>query len=814
MPNRDSVLNAVDANQQLRERKKELRAVYSISQHLLLNHKPVASALEQIVQELPPAMKFPERASAEISYRDIRVATEGFDSAYRNIKADLTVDNETAGHIAIAYDRHIPVEEDSFLPEEQAMIENIGETLSIWLGNQNLAQELDKPKSNVEQFESIINNGPAIAFAWELHEGWPVVYVSNNVKNLGYDPEDFLSGKLIFDQIIHPDDLARVSRQVEYNLTADSTKFEQRYRILTKDGNIRWVRDWTLINRTEDGTAINVEGILIDITDYVSAEEAARQYLNLTNNIFLVLDSEGIVTDFNDMACILTESSAEELTGVPFIEIFTAEDQRAKIKDSFSKIVQSAPEGEQEYENDIVSKSGKRHTIHWYSSVEKNESGDFKKLIVFGADRTSQLLAESRVTQYSQFPKENPNPVLRIDDQGDVILANGPAQELLDSIATHSGSASLAWARLVQDILKSRSKINLELKTEDSYYLFSVVRIAESGYYNLYGLDITDNKLLNNRLQSVSANLPGALFDYSLRPDGSDAFEYANPGCESIWEITVQDMLADASHLWDMIHPDDVQFMKKSIQDSARTLEDWKCEWRILPASGKTKWLRGSGSPRKLDDGGVRWTSIVLDITEAKEAEQAVAEALRRTVYVLASALEARDPYTAGHEQRVTEIARQIGQEMQLDDHRLQGLEMAAMVHDVGKIKVPLEILSKSGRLSDREFELIKIHPDVGADLLKDISFDWPISTIIRQHHERLDGSGYPQGLRGDDIILESRILAVADVLEAMASHRPYRPGLGIDVAAEEIRRGAGILYDTTAAEACLKLVKEGKIQL
>lgn len=201
-------------------------------------------------------------------------------------------------------------------------------------------------------------------------------------------------------------------------------------------------------------------------------------------------------------------------------------------------------------------------------------------------------------------------------------------------------------------------------------------------------------------------------------------------------------------------------------------------------------------------------------MTQEKNAAKALSDALKQAIHVLSAALETRDPYTAGHEQRVAEISHLIGVGMGFDNHRLTGLDLAATIHDVGKIQIPAEILSKPTRLSVEEFALIKRHPTVGAGLLADIEFEWPIAEMIRQHHERYDGSGYPDGLFGENILLEARILAVADTLEAMASHRPYRPGLGIEKAASEIRDGAGTRYDPDVAKVCLDLIDSGVIQI
>jgi len=186
-------------------------------------------------------------------------------------------------------------------------------------------------------------------------------------------------------------------------------------------------------------------------------------------------------------------------------------------------------------------------------------------------------------------------------------------------------------------------------------------------------------------------------------------------------------------------------------------------------------------------------------------------KSLEQSIKAIADTVEARDPYTAGHQRRVGELAVAIARELGLPEEKVHGIHLAAIIHDLGKIHVPAEILSKPSKLTDIEFMLIKTHPQAGYEILKDVDFPWPIADIVRQHHEKLDGSGYPQGLKGGQILLESRIMTVADVVEAMASHRPYRAALGIEVALKEIERGRGSAYDPAVADACLKLFREGR---
>jgi len=182
------------------------------------------------------------------------------------------------------------------------------------------------------------------------------------------------------------------------------------------------------------------------------------------------------------------------------------------------------------------------------------------------------------------------------------------------------------------------------------------------------------------------------------------------------------------------------------------------------------------------------------------------------TVQAMAQTVEVRDPYTAGHQKRVSNIARAIATEMTLSSGMVEGVGMAGNIHDLGKISVPAEILSKPGILTDIQFALIKTHPKTGYEILKGIEFPWDIARIVLQHHERIDGSGYPQGLCGDDILLEARILAVADVVEAMSSHRPYRPALGIEKALDEVSSKKGKLYDPQVVEAFEKILMAGKL--
>lgn len=236
---------------------------------------------------------------------------------------------------------------------------------------------------------------------------------------------------------------------------------------------------------------------------------------------------------------------------------------------------------------------------------------------------------------------------------------------------------------------------------------------------------------------------------------------------------------------------------------------------------GSTRWMETFVAGIRDDQGVLTGLQGVFrDVTDRKQAEEDLKDTLESlrhavgaTIQVMVSTIEVRDPYTAGHQLRVADLVRAIATEMGLPQDTIEGIRMAGSIHDIGKLSIPAEILSKPGKLSDIEFSLIKGHARKGYEMLKDVESPWPLAEIVYQHHERMDGSGYPRNLKGNEIRMEARIMAVADVVEAMASHRPYRATLGIDAALDEIEKNRGILYDDTVVDACLSLFREKGFQ-
>jgi PAS domain S-box-containing protein/putative nucleotidyltransferase with HDIG domain len=288
-----------------------------------------------------------------------------------------------------------------------------------------------------------------------------------------------------------------------------------------------------------------------------------------------------------------------------------------------------------------------------------------------------------------------------------------------------------------------------------------------------------------------------------------ELLKFANPRTEELFGCAAEDLVSRPVR--EVIHPDDrhtvmEQHFRRLRGDGVPNVH----EFRIVDKTGRTKWVELNGVMLAWEDRPAD-LCFLRDITQRKLADERLQESYQKlqdtldgVIQAMALTVETRDRHTAGHQRRVTELAYAIATEIGLSKERSRAVSIAGMLHDLGKITIPTEILSKPGRLTEMEFAIVKTHPKAGYDILKNIEFPWPVAEIVVQHHERLDGSGYPSGLKGDQSALEARILAVADVVEAMASHRPYRPALGVDRALNEISGNKGRLYDSDVVEACL----------
>jgi len=298
--------------------------------------------------------------------------------------------------------------------------------------------------------------------------------------------------------------------------------------------------------------------------------------------------------------------------------------------------------------------------------------------------------------------------------------------------------------------------------------------------------------------------------------DLSGTLTYVSPRLASIYgETIIEEAVGTDSLQW--IAPEYREKALANIQGLLRNEIPSDNEYVLLKKDGTRFFGEINGTLLRDAEGRPKGlVTVHRDITGRRRAEERLRQSmaqirntLKAAINSLSSAIEMRDPYTAGHQERVTMLACAIGKEMGLPQEQIEAIQIAGIVHDIGKLSIPAEILSKPTKLSDVEFSLIKTHAYTGYTILNKIEFPWPVAQIVYQHHERIDGSGYPNGISGKDMLIEAKILSVADVVEAMSSHRPYRPAMGVETALEEISQNRGTLYDPDVADACLKLFAE-----
>jgi PAS domain S-box-containing protein len=400
------------------------------------------------------------------------------------------------------------------------------------------------------------------------------------------------------------------------------------------------------------------------------------------------------------------------------------------------------------------------------------------------------------------------------------------AQRLYDQFIAGDGKEGEHFEQIVQTrdgIQRITNWISIYLRDDDG----NIIGTLSSGE------DITEQKLAQQalldseaRLRNIFENSTNMFYSHSL----DRVFTFISPQSQHILGYAPEELIAQPTDVLAGLDENDDAIGKT--QQAIKTGERQPpSEMRLRTKNGDLVWVEVREAPVVVDGKTVSIVGSLNDITERKAADQErernlaalqianqdikssyeiLQHTMEATIRTIAKTVEVRDPYTAGHHTRVTLLAVGIANNLELDEEIIKAVELSSAIHDLGKIQVPAEILSKPGKLSDIEFSLVKTHPQVAYELLKDIDFPWPLADIIYMHHEKLDGSGYPRGLAGDEIAMESRILAVADTVEAMSSHRPYRPALGMEIALDEIRRTRGYLYDSDVVDACLALFESG----
>ena len=571
-------------------------------------------------------------------------------------------------------------------------------------------------------------------------------------------------------------------------------------------------------------------------------EEKLRQAFSCVSDVIIITDQAMKITAVTPSVEALFGYRPEQLLNVPFhqLKLFTSPSLELIMKNVPRAL---AGEPAQNHVHEFITRDGNVRLAE-VTSTPIRESGEITGTITVARDITEHKDMEERLCrleeQYRDILDTIPDGYFEIDLSGKYTFANDVVcthlqrtrEELIgrDNREFQTAEDAQKAFRLFRNVYKTgipEKAVELEILSKDgsakTYELsVSLIKDAQGTPVGFRGIsrDITERKKMEEELiksevkyRTIVENAQEGIFQASadnrsltLNRTFADMLGY------SCTEEAAEEIINAFQQTF--VNPDEYRKALEIIRQRG-SIKGYETE---LYRRDKSRiWVNMSVMAMKDPAGNLLYyQGIVDDITPQKKLEQerqksidSLRKSLGATIKALSAISEARDPYTAGHQRRVADLARAIATEMKLSSDRIDGIRLAGMIHDMGKIAIPSEILTKPTKLTNLEMEIIKTHAEAGYDILKDIEFPWPIARMVREHHERLDGSGYPRGLKDDNILLESKIIAVADVVEAISSHRPYRPALGISVALEEIERNSGIFYDKTASEACLKLFRE-----
>jgi PAS domain S-box-containing protein/putative nucleotidyltransferase with HDIG domain len=730
------------------------------------------------------------------------------------------------------------------------MKKNSGEVCKNKTGSQDTAsmgkQVEESQRENAEKYRDIIENIHDGCFEVDLAGNF-TFYNDSVCRVLGYTKAEL--GGMNSRQFTDKDDVKKVFQA--YNKVYKTGKPLKAFawRIKKKDGSIRYIEGSISLRRDSSGKPIGFLGIANDITERIRAEEKLRaeeqRFRTLaeqSSDIILVVSNKGIILYENPAVDRILGLKREERVGKSVFENLHPDDLNL-VTNAFNTLIGDKNALAQKDEIRIRHSDGNWRTCEVVAS-NLTQNDVVEAIIINLRDITERKQAEDALEiankQLKDIIEFLPDATVVADQDNKIIAWNRAMEELtgvskaamigqdyhqttipfygdlrpflMDLVCVDDKEIASRYS----SVRRIGATVYAEAFTPKLYHnrgahVFAAASPLHNGAGKIVGIiesirDVTELKQAEEKYRNIFENAQEGI--YQTTPDGR--FITANRSMARILGYdSPKDLITGITDVARQLYVDPeerTKFMEMMKQQGSTK----NYEVRFYRKDGDIIWVSLTTLAIRDEKGQVLYyEGIIENITDRKESFDRLRNALGGTVRAIASMVETKDPYTADHQRLVGDLARAIATEMGLSNDQVEGLSVAAIIHDIGKVSVPAEILSKPTKLTDLEFSLIKTHVQAGYDILKDIDFPWPVARMVLEHHERINGSGYPQKIRGEDILLEARILAVADVVDAMSSHRPYRPTLGVDAALEEIEKNKGTLYDCAVAETCLKLFRE-----
>jgi len=680
-----------------------------------------------------------------------------------------------------------------------------------------------------------------------------LVYVNPRLAQLlGYTPVEIIE-RLGPEDLIHPDDLPSVMKRLGQRLDGLLEEEPISYRAFKKDGSLLDIEVYGV--KTEFRGRAAVMGTLLDVTRRKRAEEGLaeseaqfRRLMEQSPVAIQIFSADGRTQQVNpawerlwgldaagvdealDHYNILEDDQAHRLELAPLIQ------------EAFAGKSVTLPVSEYDARQTLTSIGAKNSVARsrWIDArlyPLADRTGAVTNVVLMEEDVTERVLAEASLraseSQYVSLVEGTTDGIVIIQD-GLVGFVNSASPKLLGYARDELvGKPFLEYvAPEFRDTVTQRYRdrmageepppiYEVALLRKDSTRLPVEINATQIVYRNAQAVlvflrDVSERKrvekTLRERDQEIRAIVESSR-DWIWALDLEGRHTFSNPAIAQILGYSPSELVGSSSLT--RMHSEDRAMVETQMPQWIQEESGWQdLVLRWQHKDGTWRWLESNAVPIT-DEGGklVGFRGVDRDITERKMAEQDLRTSLEATIQAIAGMIETRDPYTSGHQARVAQLAVAIAQQLDLSEEEIEGIRVAAILHDIGKMTIPAEILSKPGGITEVEFALIQQHPAAAHGILKGIVFRWPIAEIVLQHHERLDGSGYPKGLKKDAIRLEARIIGVADTVEAMSSHRPYRPALGIHAALDEIKRHRGTRYDAEVVDACVRLIESAEFE-